>query len=161
MALIAQASAGRRIAVDMGAGVGTVLRHSGQGSKSQQKVFGTWAGSDRNYSLRRHYTLSGGLQYSTDNRPSGKTPASVRFVVLENHYVQWLHFLSVLKTQCNGIPSELMRISGVDFPEQLLASRRKSELVIFAGAGVSIPAPSNFPNFKTLAEQIAPGVLTL
>ncbi len=34
-------------------------------------------------------------------------------------------------------------------------------LVVFAGAGASIPPPSNYPNFRELANRVAHGVLTL
>jgi hypothetical protein len=52
-----------------------------------------------------------------------------------------------------------MRIRDVDFPELLLNAQENSNLVIFAGAGVSIPAPSNYPNFEQLADEVAKGVL--
>jgi len=52
-----------------------------------------------------------------------------------------------------------LRIREIDFPEPLLASQREANLVIFAGAGVSIPAPSNYPDFPGLATQVASGVL--
>jgi hypothetical protein len=48
-----------------------------------------------------------------------------------------------------------MRIASVDFPLELLAARRSGRLVVFAGAGVSMPAPSCLPDFKSLAEEIA------
>ncbi len=53
-----------------------------------------------------------------------------------------------------------MRIKGVDFPHPLLEAQQNGSLVVFAGAGVSIPPPSNFPNFDSLAEKVAAGVLT-
>jgi hypothetical protein len=53
-----------------------------------------------------------------------------------------------------------MRIREVDFPKPLLDAQRSGNLVVFAGAGVSIPAPSNYPNFDRLAEEVAAGVLT-
>jgi len=40
-ALRAQGLAWKRIAADLGLGVGTVLRHAGEGSKSPQNLFGT------------------------------------------------------------------------------------------------------------------------
>jgi hypothetical protein len=52
-----------------------------------------------------------------------------------------------------------MRINNVDFPEPLFEAQKNGALVVFAGAGVSIPPPSNFPNFDSLAEQVAAGVL--
>ena len=54
-----------------------------------------------------------------------------------------------------------MRIAGIDFPENLLTARKEKKLVVFAGAGVSIPPPSNYPNFRELANRVAQGVLTL
>ena len=52
-----------------------------------------------------------------------------------------------------------MIIGEVDFPKPLLAAQRAGELAIFAGAGVSMPAPSNYPNFKDLANRVAAGKL--
>ena len=54
-----------------------------------------------------------------------------------------------------------MLIKTVDFPEPLLEAQRNGSLVIFAGAGVSIPPPSNYPDFKGLANQVAAGAWTL
>jgi hypothetical protein len=53
-----------------------------------------------------------------------------------------------------------LRIRDIDFPEDLLEAERDANLAIFAGAGVSIPPPSNYPDFVGLAENIAAGVLT-
>ena len=50
-----------------------------------------------------------------------------------------------------------MKIAEIDFPSSLLSALRDGELVIFAGAGVSIGEPANLPNFKTLATKIAEG----
>ncbi len=45
-----------------------------------------------------------------------------------------------------------MRFAGlVDIPEELIKAQKDGELVIFAGAGVSIDPPSNLPNFNKLA----------
>lgn len=54
-----------------------------------------------------------------------------------------------------------MRISEIDFPELLLARQKGGALAVFAGAGVSMPTPSNYPNFKNLANQVASGALKL
>jgi Domain of unknown function (DUF4020)/SIR2-like domain len=48
-----------------------------------------------------------------------------------------------------------MRLSAIDLPLELLAARRGSRLVIFAGAGVSMPPPSSLLNFEALATAIA------
>ena len=53
-----------------------------------------------------------------------------------------------------------MRINSVDFPDSLFKAQKDGSLVVFAGAGVSIPPPSNFPDFNSLAEQVAAGVLS-
>ena len=53
-----------------------------------------------------------------------------------------------------------MRIKDVDFPQELLDSQKEGSLVLFAGAGVSIPPPSNYPNFDSLADEVAAGSLT-
>src|ERR1700688_2715861 len=52
-----------------------------------------------------------------------------------------------------------MRIREIDFSKSLLDAQRAGDLVVFAGAGVSIPAPSNYPNFDKLADEVASGVL--
>lgn len=52
-----------------------------------------------------------------------------------------------------------MRIDGVDFPEPLLEAQRNGKLAVFAGAGVSIPPPSNYPNFEELGDAVASGTL--
>ena len=50
-----------------------------------------------------------------------------------------------------------MRISGVDFPIDLLKALRDGELVVFAGAGVSRGSPACLPTFRGLANEIARG----
>ena len=50
-----------------------------------------------------------------------------------------------------------MRISGVDFPVGLVNSLRDGNLVVFAGAGISVGDPSRLPDFDGLASQIAHG----
>ena len=50
-----------------------------------------------------------------------------------------------------------MKIAGIDFPSPLLSALRNGELVIFAGAGVSMGKPACLPSFKELAEKIAQG----
>ena len=50
-----------------------------------------------------------------------------------------------------------MKIAGINFPSPLLSALRDGELVIFAGAGVSMGEPACLPSFKTLAEKIAQG----
>ena len=49
--------------------------------------------------------------------------------------------------------------SSVDLPNQLLAARRRGGLVVFAGAGVSTPEPSNLPDFRKLVQKISRGAL--
>ena len=48
-----------------------------------------------------------------------------------------------------------MNIGDVNFPEALLAARKEARLVVFAGAGISVPSPSNYPNFRALAIEVA------
>ena len=50
-----------------------------------------------------------------------------------------------------------MRIGGVDFPEPLLNALWERQLVVFAGAGVSMGPPANLPGFRELALQVAEG----
>lgn len=50
-----------------------------------------------------------------------------------------------------------MRIGQIDAPEPLLEAQGSGNLVVFAGAGVSMSPPSNHPNFDRLAEQVAAG----
>src|SRR5882672_7991352 len=47
-----------------------------------------------------------------------------------------------------------MLIKGIDFPEELLRAQSGGDLVVFAGAGVSMPAPSSLPSFAGLAATI-------
>ncbi len=48
-----------------------------------------------------------------------------------------------------------MRITNIDFPEQLIDAHRQGKLVVFAGAGVSTDQPSGLPDFATLALQVS------
>ena len=50
-----------------------------------------------------------------------------------------------------------MRLASVDFPRRLTKALVSDELVVFAGAGVSMGAPANLPNFERLATAIAAG----
>ena len=50
-----------------------------------------------------------------------------------------------------------MKIAGINFPEALINALHDGELVIFAGAGVSMGEPARLPNFKYLAKTIAEG----
>ena len=50
-----------------------------------------------------------------------------------------------------------MRLAGVDFPRRLTEALESDELVVFAGAGVSMGTPANLPNFERLATAIAAG----
>ena len=50
-----------------------------------------------------------------------------------------------------------MRISGIDFPKSLLDALRDGNLVVFAGAGVSMGEPSGLPDFSKLAMTVAAG----
>ena len=52
-----------------------------------------------------------------------------------------------------------MIISDVDFPEPLVRSLQAGELVVFAGAGVSMGPPANLPDFGRLADQVADGTV--
>jgi hypothetical protein len=54
-----------------------------------------------------------------------------------------------------------LRICEIDFPEELLISQKDGNLAVFAGAGVSMPPPSNYPNFRDLANRVAGGNLTI
>jgi hypothetical protein len=48
-----------------------------------------------------------------------------------------------------------LRIKGTDFHEELFKAQRQKSLVVFAGAGVSMGPPSNYPNFNGLVTEIA------
>jgi hypothetical protein len=50
-----------------------------------------------------------------------------------------------------------MRFGSIDLPKAVLKALEEGNLVVFAGAGVSIPAPSNLPSFKDLAVGLAEG----
>jgi hypothetical protein len=45
----------------------------------------------------------------------------------------------------------------IDLPDEIIEAQKNGELVIFAGAGISTPPPSNLPNFEKLAVAIARG----
>jgi hypothetical protein len=47
-----------------------------------------------------------------------------------------------------------MRIRQVDLPAEILQAQAAGNLVIFAGAGVSMDPPSNYPDFNALAARI-------
>jgi hypothetical protein len=47
-----------------------------------------------------------------------------------------------------------MRIGQIDFPREVLDAQRDGNLVIFAGAGVSMADPANCPSFRELARYI-------
>src|ERR1039458_9489325 len=49
----------------------------------------------------------------------------------------------------------MRRFGEVDFPDAILKAQSEAQLVVFAGAGVSMAPPSNLPSFSTLAEQLA------
>ncbi len=48
-------------------------------------------------------------------------------------------------------------LGSIDFDQGILDALRDKKLVVFAGAGVSMGAPSNLPNFDKLANDIASG----
>jgi len=50
-----------------------------------------------------------------------------------------------------------MLVKGIDLPDSLLLAQATGELVVFAGAGVSMPPPSSLPSFDMLAEMIGSG----
>ncbi len=47
-----------------------------------------------------------------------------------------------------------MRLHDVDMPQLIIDAHKQGKLVLFAGAGVSVDAPSNYPGFRKLAEEI-------
>lgn len=51
--------------------------------------------------------------------------------------------------------------SEVDLPDHLVSAQREGRLVVFAGAGISMGAPSNLPNFEALAIDLAGGGIEL
>ena len=50
-----------------------------------------------------------------------------------------------------------MFLNGIEYPNQILDAIKTNTLVVFAGAGVSMGAPTNLPNFEELCVQIAEG----
>ena len=50
-----------------------------------------------------------------------------------------------------------MKIADIDFPKSLLNALRDGELIVFAGAGVSMGEPAMLPNFRDLAKVIGQG----
>ncbi len=51
----------------------------------------------------------------------------------------------------------MSEIKGAKIDEHLLSGQQEDKLVIFAGAGVSMGHPSDYPDFRRLAGQIARG----
>jgi hypothetical protein len=47
-----------------------------------------------------------------------------------------------------------MRFQDVDLPQVVIDAQKRGELVLFAGAGVSMDAPSSYPNFLDLATEM-------
>src|SRR6185436_4244939 len=47
-----------------------------------------------------------------------------------------------------------MQIGPLDLPDELLTALEEKRLVIFPGAGVSMPPPSSLPNFQRLVEGV-------
>ena len=50
-----------------------------------------------------------------------------------------------------------MILNGIIFPNKIIDSVQNNRLVVFAGAGVSVNAPTSLPGFEKLAKQIADG----
>ena len=50
-----------------------------------------------------------------------------------------------------------MLIRGINFPDELVSASRDESLVVFAGAGVSMDPPSNYPDFEGLTKKVARG----
>lgn len=51
----------------------------------------------------------------------------------------------------------MIRLGSIDFDDGILDALRDDKLVVFAGAGVSVGAPSKLPDFRGLASSIAFG----
>ena len=43
-----------------------------------------------------------------------------------------------------------MLLNGINYPNKIIDDLNNNKLVIFAGAGVSMGAPTNLPDFKKL-----------
>lgn len=54
-----------------------------------------------------------------------------------------------------------MQIGSLDLPEEVLTALEEGRLVIFAGAGVSIPPPASLPSFRRLVEDLVGRSLSL
>ena len=50
-----------------------------------------------------------------------------------------------------------MMIRGISFPDKLIRASKEVKLAIFAGAGVSMAPPSNYPDFADLTDELAKG----
>lgn len=50
-----------------------------------------------------------------------------------------------------------MFINGIDFPNEIIEALKRDKLVVFAGAGASMDAPTSLPSFEHLARKIAEG----
>lgn len=47
-----------------------------------------------------------------------------------------------------------MQIGPLDLLDELLTALEEKRLVVFAGAGVSIPPPASLPSFRGLVEEL-------
>ena len=55
------------------------------------------------------------------------------------------------------IKGNYMIFHNILYPDLIIESLQNDELVIFAGAGISIDPPTNLPNFRSLTKEIAKG----
>ena len=46
-----------------------------------------------------------------------------------------------------------MYIDEINFPNEIIEAIRNNNLVVFAGAGASVDAPTSLPNFEDLANK--------
>jgi hypothetical protein len=89
-----------------------------------------------------------------------QTPQTRSACVAGEVRVDWQSSWQRLRDAHARMVTGSMLIKKVDLPEGLLKAQDAGTLVVFAGAGVSVNAPSKLPMFGRLADLISGGKLT-
>ncbi len=91
------------------------------------------------------------------SKPTGNIVPKSRTQVTPDDYSSSATLSQTAASACRWHRDEqecLMQIGPLDLPEEILTALEEKRLVIFAGAGVSIPPPANLPSFRGLVEGI-------
>jgi hypothetical protein len=71
----------------------------------------------------------------------------------ESHYFWWIYTLFIFLRAYKS--KKMPRLGPIQIKYDILEAIHDDELVVFAGAGVSIGPPANLPDFEKLAKEIA------